>query len=193
MSLQFHQVPAEAPRGLPPEEFAAEIGGGKAVEKTFRGKVQTTFPLRLEIPQTRRDSHFPTAPATTVSSPAPPRSFRTKPRVLTYDWTKNRGQVTSYLAACSGIITEFIGVTFMVIYRSTMAQANQFMEVLERINTVGMAVQILDAIPEQETQLKNSTRAEIVSLLLSINTWLKPENTNRKTKLKLSWCGQPGT
>lgn len=44
---------------------------------------------------------------------------------------------TSYSAAISGIITEFIGVTFMVIYRSTMAQANQFMEVLERINTVG--------------------------------------------------------
>jgi len=42
-----------------------------------------------------------------------------------------------------------IGVTFMVIYRSTMAQANQFMEVLERINTVGMAVQILDTIPNE--------------------------------------------
>src|SRR6266436_3076267 len=65
--------------------------GKRAVEKTLRGKVQTTFPLRLEIPQTPRDSHFPTAPATTV--PAPPSRFRTKPRVLTYDWTKNRGQV----------------------------------------------------------------------------------------------------
>lgn len=33
-----------------------------AVEKTLRGKVQkTTFPPRLEIPQTTRDSHFPTA------------------------------------------------------------------------------------------------------------------------------------
>ena len=76
---------------------------------------------------------------------------------------------TSYLAAISGIITEFIGVTFMVIYRSTMAQANQFMDVLERINTVGMAVQILDAIPEKDAELKNSTRAEIVSLLLSVH------------------------
>src|SRR6266478_5787554 len=66
--------------------------GKRAVEKTLRGKVQTTFPLRLEIPQTPRDSHFPTAPATTV--PAPPSRFRTKPRVLTYDWTKNRGQVS---------------------------------------------------------------------------------------------------
>ena len=35
-----------------------------AVEKTLRGKVKKpTFPPRLEIPQTARDSHFPTAAA----------------------------------------------------------------------------------------------------------------------------------
>jgi len=89
---------------------------------------------------------------------------------------------TSYVAAISGIITEFIGVTFMVIYRSTMAQANQFMDVLERINTVGMAVQILDAIPESNAELKNSTRAEIVSLLLSANTMHKAVEVRRKAK-----------
>ena len=78
---------------------------------------------------------------------------------------KTPGQNTAWIAAISGIITEFIGVTFMVIYRSTMSQANSFMQVLERINTVGMAVQILDSIPESDSQLKNSTRAELVSLL----------------------------
>jgi transposase len=37
----------------------------KVVEKTLRGKVKkTTFPPRLEIPQTARDSHFPTTSAT---------------------------------------------------------------------------------------------------------------------------------
>ena len=36
----------------------------RAMEKTRRGKVKPpTFPLRLEIPQTPRDSHFPTASA----------------------------------------------------------------------------------------------------------------------------------
>ena len=78
---------------------------------------------------------------------------------------RNPTQNTSWIAAISGIITEFIGLTFMVLYRSTMAQANTFMQVLERINTVGMAVQILDSIPESETQLKNSTRAQLVGLL----------------------------
>jgi hypothetical protein len=38
--------------------------------------------------------------------------------------------------------------------------------VLERMNMVGMAVQILDAIPEAESELKNKTRAEMVSLVL---------------------------
>jgi hypothetical protein len=41
-----------------------KIGAPRAVEKTRRGKVPNqTFPPRLEIPQTTRDSHFPTAPA----------------------------------------------------------------------------------------------------------------------------------
>jgi transposase len=39
----------------------------KAVEKTLRGKPKAGFPLRLEIPQPRRDSHFPTAAATASS------------------------------------------------------------------------------------------------------------------------------
>ena len=73
------------------------------------------------------------------------------------------------VAGISGIITQFIGATFMVIYRSTMTQANEFMVILERINTVGMAVQVLDSIPESETALKNESRTKIVELLLSAN------------------------
>jgi len=39
--------------------------GSAAIEKTLRGKVKrTTFPPRLEIPQSTRDSHFPTASTT---------------------------------------------------------------------------------------------------------------------------------
>ncbi|MGI8745715.1 MAG: TRADD-N-associated membrane domain-containing protein [Bryobacteraceae bacterium] len=76
------------------------------------------------------------------------------------------------VAAISGIVTQFIGATFMVIYRSTMAQANDFMTVLERINTVGMSVQVLDSLPEN-TELKNSTRANLALLLLQGGTWRK--------------------
>jgi hypothetical protein len=42
----------------------AKIGGRGTVEKPRGGKVEKqTFPPRLEIPQTARDSHFPTASA----------------------------------------------------------------------------------------------------------------------------------
>ena len=42
-----------------------KLAAGKAVEKTRGGKVQKpTFPPRLEIPQSARDSHFPTTSAT---------------------------------------------------------------------------------------------------------------------------------
>ena len=43
---------------------ATQMAARPAVEKTRRGKVQKqTFPPRLEIPQSARDSHFPTASA----------------------------------------------------------------------------------------------------------------------------------
>ncbi len=50
------------------DQPARKKRGEKAVEKTLRGKALPTFPPRLEIPQRTRDSHFPTATATTVSS-----------------------------------------------------------------------------------------------------------------------------
>src|ERR1039457_4467112 len=82
--------------GIEPRRSSRQNSAGKkAMEKPLRGKVQPTFPLRLEIPQTQRDSHFPTATATTGSRPPPPSRFRTEPRVLTYDWTKNGGQVSA--------------------------------------------------------------------------------------------------
>src|ERR1019366_8734004 len=78
--------------GIEPRRSSRRRSAGKrAVEKRLRGKVQTTFPLHLGVPQTRRDSRFLTAPSTTVAFTAPPRRSRTKPRVLTYDWTKNGG------------------------------------------------------------------------------------------------------
>src|SRR6267154_4966836 len=49
---------------------AGKMAARRAMEKTRGGKVQKpTFPPRLEIPPTARDSHFPTAPATaTINS-----------------------------------------------------------------------------------------------------------------------------
>ncbi len=52
-----------------PEPRAIGNRRGKAVGKTLRGKVLRTFPPRLEIPLTPRDSHFSTATTTAISQP----------------------------------------------------------------------------------------------------------------------------
>jgi hypothetical protein len=71
------------------------------------------------------------------------------------------------LAAIFGGVTQFIGATFLVVYRSTMLQASAFMTVLERINTVGMAVRELNRISDDRANLRDRARAHLVELLLS--------------------------
>jgi phage shock protein PspC (stress-responsive transcriptional regulator) len=79
------------------------------------------------------------------------------------------GAEPSRIAALAGVITESIGATFIWVYRSTMQQASGFMRILDRINTVGMAIQILDSMPRgaEEGSLKNATRARLVQLLMT--------------------------
>ncbi|MGZ3643806.1 MAG: TRADD-N-associated membrane domain-containing protein, partial [Ktedonobacteraceae bacterium] len=57
------------------------------------------------------------------------------------------------IGALAGIITEFIGATFLFIYRSTVQQAANYMKTLERINSVGMATKILDTISNKSQEL----------------------------------------
>jgi nitrate reductase gamma subunit len=99
--------------------------------------------------------------------------------------------VPAALATAAGIITEFIGATFLFIYRSTIQQATDYSKTLERINSVGMAMQILDTMPDktQGSDLKSKTKARLVELLVrqvytssaeSISTRSKPQKKDRK-------------
>jgi hypothetical protein len=65
----------------------------------------------------------------------------------------------AYLTAASGLITQFIGASFLLVYRSTMSQATGYFGALERINSVGMAVQIVDTIPDNDVEIKQPYRA----------------------------------
>ena len=80
------------------------------------------------------------------------------------------GVTPAAMATVAGIITEFIGATFLFIYRSTIQQAMDYSKTLERINSVGMAMQILDTIDdatiESENNLKNKTKAHLVTFLM---------------------------
>jgi hypothetical protein len=70
------------------------------------------------------------------------------------------------ISTASGVLTEFLGATLMIIYRTTIQQANDYIRVLDRINNVGMAMQVLDQIAEEPSEFKNEVRAQIIDRLL---------------------------
>jgi hypothetical protein len=87
----------------------------------------------------------------------------------------------SIVAAASGILTEFIAATFLIIYRSTMSQASDYVATLERINAVGMSIQIVDTIPDASGELKDKVRAELVSKILDV---FSPQAENSASSFK---------
>lgn len=72
----------------------------------------------------------------------------------------------SVLTTISGVIVSFIGGTFLILYKSTMTQAKEYVTILERINAVGMSVQILDKIDDSNSDLRHLTTAEVAKQLL---------------------------
>ena len=86
----------------------------------------------------------------------------------------------SIVASASGVIISFIGGSFLLIYRSILAQSKEYVTVLERINAVGMAVQVIASIPETNTELKSQTKAELAKQLLSLYATSPPPYPNAK-------------
>ncbi|REG96174.1 TRADD-N-associated membrane domain-containing protein [Flavobacterium aquicola] len=76
----------------------------------------------------------------------------------------------SIVVAIAGLIVNFIGATFLFVYKSVMEQAKEYVTVLERINAVGMSVQIIDTINESHLQLKEETKAELSKKLIDLYT-----------------------
>jgi hypothetical protein len=74
----------------------------------------------------------------------------------------------SIVASASGVLISFIGGSFLLIYRSILAQSKDYVTVLERINAVGMAVQVIASIPDSNEELKHNTTANLAKQLLSL-------------------------
>jgi hypothetical protein len=74
----------------------------------------------------------------------------------------------AYISSASGVIISFIGGSFLLIYRSILAQSKDYVTVLERINAVGMAVQVISNIPDGNSPLKEQTTAELAKQLLGM-------------------------
>jgi hypothetical protein len=65
--------------------------------------------------------------------------------------------IVAGIGGIAGVLTEFIGATFLFIYKSSILQADKYTEILERMNFVGMAMQMLDSVAEQnKSQIESS-------------------------------------
>lgn len=72
----------------------------------------------------------------------------------------------SIVATGSGILVNFIGASFLVVHRSIMSQAKDYVTILERINAVGMAVQVLETIEDADNNLRQQTTAALATEML---------------------------
>lgn len=67
----------------------------------------------------------------------------------------------STIGVVSGIITEFIGATFLFVYRSTVKQAIEHSKSLEDINKVGMSIKIIESIEQNDSNESKITDAKL--------------------------------
>ena len=65
--------------------------------------------------------------------------------------------VVAAIGGIASVLTEFIGATFLFVYKSSMQQADRYTEILERMNFVGMAMQMLDNATEGNRNTKESS------------------------------------
>ena len=99
---------------------------------------------------------------------------------------------TQIIVTLSGVIVEFIGATFLFIYKSTMAQANHYVSILERINNVWMAKLLL-------TQMKpaGGFSEETVARMASQILTLRGLEDIKEEPTRFPWGGgaakQPGS
>ena len=72
------------------------------------------------------------------------------------------------VSTASGVLVSFIGGTFLLIYKSLLSQAKENMLILERINSVGMSMSVIDSIRDDSSELRQKTTAELAKRLLNL-------------------------
>ncbi len=75
------------------------------------------------------------------------------------------------VAGVGGALTEFIGATFLVLYRSVVEHSTNFIKSLDKTSSVGVAMQILDNISADKDEMVREkiidAKIEVAKLLLS--------------------------
>jgi hypothetical protein len=74
----------------------------------------------------------------------------------------------SIVASASGVLVSFIGGSFLLVYRAILAQSKDYVAVLERINAVGMAVQVIDTMSKDNATARDKSMADLSKQLLAV-------------------------
>src|SRR5437879_282767 len=82
----------------------------------------------------------------------------------------------SIVRSASGILVSFLGGSFLLVYRSVLTQTKGYVSVLERINAVGMAVQVIGTISAGSEDLKNEATVGLARQLVELYTENSLEN-----------------
>ena len=88
----------------------------------------------------------------------------------------------SIVASASGVLISFIGGSFLLIYKSILAQSKEYVSVLERINAVGMAVQVLASMSDESSAVRDKSTAELSKQLLAMYATHSPAPEPRRRK-----------
>jgi hypothetical protein len=70
------------------------------------------------------------------------------------------------VAGTGGVISVFIGATFLLLYRSAVEQAQQYIFTLDKQSSVSIALKIIDEVKDGDKE-KDAARIEIAKLLIS--------------------------
>jgi len=92
--------------------------------------------------------------------------------ILAYSDAPNSLPVAA-LVSISGVVVEAIAATFLVVYKTTMAQAQSYISVLERINAVGMSLSVLEGLDAENRSGRDQALATLSEGLLNL---YKPES-----------------
>nr|MDZ8063814.1 element excision factor XisI family protein [Nostoc sp. EkiNYC01] len=84
---------------------------------------------------------------------------------ITLAYQKPESITVAIIGGIAGIITQFIGATFLFIYKLTLAQASNYTKSLVKMNSVGMALQVLDGISEED---RLASKGELVNAKIEL-------------------------
>ena len=79
------------------------------------------------------------------------------------------------VSATSGVVVNIIGASFVVVHRTTMVHAKDFVSTLERLSAVGMAIQIANGVGAEDSDLRHNTTAAVAKQILEMHSASKPK------------------